>query len=83
MHTAAPLQVSSPVRFGFVVSKAVGHAPRRNLVKRRLRSLAASVTARLEGDVVFRALPTAATSTWESLAHDVSTCIEKYENSRA
>ena len=52
---------ADPVRVGFVVSKAVGTAVRRNRVKRRLRHLAA---ARLDQapagvDVVIRALPSA------------------------
>ena len=52
-----------PSRAGFVVSKAVGTAVRRNRVKRQLRHL---VAARLADtpfacDVVVRALPDAAT----------------------
>jgi ribonuclease P protein component len=55
------------VRVGFVVGKAVGNAVTRNLVRRRLRHLAA---AQLPGmpaaiDVVVRALPRAATAPTE------------------
>lgn len=60
-------------RAGFVVSKAVGGAVERNLVKRRLRGL---VSERLEildgGDVVVvRALPAARGATISELGHDL------------
>jgi ribonuclease P protein component len=50
------------VRVGFVVSKSIGGAVRRNAVKRRLRHLALERLAETpEGtDVVVRALPAAA-----------------------
>jgi ribonuclease P protein component len=50
------------VRVGFVVSKAVGSAVRRNTVKRRLRHLAAAQLAATPAGthVVVRALPAAA-----------------------
>ncbi|MEN9752018.1 MAG: hypothetical protein RLZZ600_1065 [Actinomycetota bacterium] len=64
-------------RFGFVVSKAVGNAPTRNLVKRRLKALARPLAQTLSGDIIFRALPSAANSTWESLTRDVAACVEK------
>ncbi|MBL3699465.1 ribonuclease P protein component [Leucobacter luti] len=48
-----------PARFGFIVSKAVGNAVVRNLVRRRLKTIAERRLA--DGcvgiDVVFRALP--------------------------
>ena len=52
------------VRVGFVVSKALGSAVRRNSVKRRLRHLAAAQLAGTDPgiDVVVRALPAAAES---------------------
>ena len=51
------------VRVGFVVSKTVGNAVTRNLVKRRLRHLTVAVLARTPPGtrVVVRALPRAAT----------------------
>lgn len=53
---------SAPARFGFVVSKAVGGAVQRNLVKRRLRALAGDrIRDGLGGvDIVVRALPSSA-----------------------
>lgn len=49
---------------GFVVSKAIGSAVRRNRVRRRLRHLAASRLSNLSAEtmVVVRALPPAATA---------------------
>lgn len=62
-----------PARVGFVVSKAVGNAVVRNLVRRRLRSAMASEVAAL-GDgqaVVIRALPPASTASYAELREDV------------
>lgn len=57
-------------RYGFVVSKSVGPAVTRNLVKRRLRAMAADVTSAVPVDVVVRALPEAATAGWDQLRSD-------------
>ncbi|HSK34899.1 MAG TPA: ribonuclease P protein component, partial [Propionicimonas sp.] len=55
----AHLGLPAGPRVGFVVSKAVGPAVTRNLVKRRLRHLARERTSVLpaEGMLVVRALP--------------------------
>ena len=57
---------------GFVVSKAVGSAVTRNLVKRRLRHHARERVSSLPGSValVVRALPPAATASYVALADD-------------
>ncbi|MDQ4503919.1 ribonuclease P protein component [Sinomonas sp. ASV322] len=62
----------APSRFGFIVSKAVGNAVTRNLVKRRLREAGAeTLRERPRGvDVVVRALPAAASADWPSLRSD-------------
>jgi ribonuclease P protein component len=67
-----PTDGAQPARFGFVVSKAVGNAVRRNKVKRRLRELAQSTLrqAPYGYDVVVRALPPAAAAGWPDLAAD-------------
>lgn len=58
-----------PARFGFVVSKRVGGAVQRNLVKRRLRAASfESLRSRPSGaDVVVRAQPAAASADYVAL----------------
>ena len=59
-------------RFGFIVSKAVGNAVHRNLVKRRMRALAQQFAADATGlDVVLRALPGSADIEWDELGQQV------------
>ncbi len=62
-RTPGATGLSTGVRVGFVVSKAVGDAVRRNRVLRRLRHLSADrISLTPAGtDVVVRALPAAAT----------------------
>jgi ribonuclease P protein component len=62
-------------RFGFVVSKAVGNAVTRNLVKRRLRAITGGLLADGAHErmrAVIRALPPAAAAPFGDLAHDVA-----------
>jgi len=65
----ATAATAPPAKVGFVVSRAVGNAVTRNLVKRRLRHLAHDRLARLpEGAVlVVRALPPAAEASYDDL----------------
>jgi ribonuclease P protein component len=78
--TAAP-------RVGLVVSKAVGNAVARNLVKRRLRHLAGAELAKLPtgSKVVLRALPGAATASYAELGEELRTglarCLERVPQS--
>lgn len=67
-----PTGEEHPARFGFVVSKAVGNAVRRNKVKRRLRELAQTTVrqAPYGYDAVVRALPAAARADWAELSAD-------------
>jgi ribonuclease P protein component len=69
-------------RVGFVVSKAVGPAVTRNLVKRRLRHLARERTATLppRGMLVVRALPAAADASYDELARELDRCLAKAGN---
>ena len=63
----------APMRFGVIVSKAVGNAVERNTVRRRLKALGRGlVDAGLTGeDVVIRVLPGSASATWDSLSADM------------
>jgi ribonuclease P protein component len=60
----------NPSRWGFIVSKKVGNAVVRNLVKRRMRALAAQtlVLHPVGYDAVVRALPASATATSSDLS---------------
>lgn len=70
-----PTAADRPARFGFVVSKAVGNAVRRNRVKRQLRELARGTLRRVPYgyDVVVRALPPASRAEWAELTADYAT----------
>jgi ribonuclease P protein component len=75
-HTVSYLrsrESGTDARFGFIVSKKVGTAVRRNLVRRRLK--AACHEAVVDGirgvDVVVRALPNAADAAWPVLRAEV------------
>jgi ribonuclease P protein component len=78
-----PAAGERPVRVGLVVSKAVGNAVARNLVKRRLRHLVADQLAMLPAGstVVLRALPASATRSWAELGEELRTglarCLER------
>lgn len=69
---AVPTALDQPSIFGFIVSKAVGNAVTRNLVKRRLREIAVhSLRAYPQGlSVVVRALPPAANADFGALSND-------------
>jgi ribonuclease P protein component len=75
-HTVSYLrsrESGTEARFGFIVSKKVGGAVRRNLIRRRLKAACHEVLG--EGadsvDVVVRALPSAAVADWPALRDDV------------
>ncbi|AEG45698.1 ribonuclease P protein component [Isoptericola variabilis J7] len=63
-----------PPQVGLVVSKAVGNAVHRNLVKRRLRSAASAHLDELPDGAlaVVRALPQAAQASYSELDRDVA-----------
>lgn len=68
------------VRVGFVVSKAVGNAVIRNLVKRRMRGASAELIKDRSGvDIVFRALPAAAHASYGDLHNEMRTCLTRIE----
>ncbi len=73
MYHRLPTDPAAPVRFGVVVSKAVGIAVERNRVRRRLKALGRGyVDAGLRGeDIVIRVLPGDAQRSWDSLSADM------------
>ncbi|HET9500784.1 MAG TPA: ribonuclease P protein component [Marmoricola sp.] len=70
--------VAAP-RVGFVVSRAVGTAVTRNLVKRRLRHLVRERLADLPAGslVVVRAQPPAATASYAELRSELERCLQR------
>ena len=72
-------ETSSHARFGFIVGKTVAGAVGRNLVKRRLRSVAAEIlkTNPSEYSVVMRALPGAAELDWNRLREEALRAFER------
>ncbi|GAA2708653.1 ribonuclease P protein component [Streptomyces luteosporeus] len=74
-----PGGIVPPVRAGFVVSKAVGGAVVRNLVKRRLRHLVRERLDRLPAGslVVVRALPGAGEADYGQLAGDLDAALQR------
>ncbi|MGK4582116.1 ribonuclease P protein component [Kitasatospora sp. HPMI-4] len=66
-------------RAGFVVSKAVGPAVVRNLVKRRLRHLVRERLSRLPAGslIVVRALPAAGSASYLDLEHDLDAALRR------
>ncbi|MGO1320072.1 MAG: ribonuclease P protein component [Galactobacter sp.] len=75
-----PVGSTGPSRFGFIVSKQVGNAVTRNLVKRRLREIAWTMISdehRTGIDVVVRALPGSATADYSKLDRDLRKCLHR------
>ncbi|MER6438107.1 ribonuclease P protein component [Streptomyces sp. NPDC001185] len=75
----APGESAPPARAGFVVSKAVGGAVIRNVVKRRLRHLMRDRIGLLAPGslVVVRALPGAGDADHEQLAQDLDAALQR------
>jgi len=74
---AAAIAADEPSRIGFIVSKSVGNAVVRNLVKRRLRE-AGAASLREHGTglaIVVRALPASASASWDQLLDDYNAAL--------
>ena len=83
---AAPQTLAAPSpQVGFVVSKAVGPAVTRNLVKRRLRHLARERVTSLPDSTVLvvRALPAAAAASYAGLGADFDSALNRLTGSAA
>jgi ribonuclease P protein component len=81
LYTAA-IAADEPSRIGFIVSKSVGNAVVRNLVKRRLRE-AGALSLQKYGSgfaIVVRALPAAAAASWDQLLADYDAALETTMN---
>jgi ribonuclease P protein component len=70
---------AEPPQVGLVVSKAVGPAVRRNLVKRRLRHLSRERVRSLAGSAVLvvRALPASAGASYATLGDDFDHALKR------
>lgn len=64
----------APPRFGFIVTKSVGGAVTRNLIRRRLRAVCREVLPNVPPgtDVVVRALPGCEQIDWVSLYREIA-----------
>lgn len=73
-----------PARFGYIVSKSVGNAVTRNLVRRRMKAISQEmIRSGVSGvDVVFRALPAAATATHRELDRTMHAALRKLRVTR-
>lgn len=73
------LKRQDPARFGYIVSKAVGNAVTRNLVRRRMKSITdAMLQDGMTGfDIVFRALPAAAAATYSELEQGMQKAVSR------
>ena len=70
---------SEPSRFGFIVTKAVGGAVTRNLVRRRLRAVSRELLQTLPDgrDVVMRALPGSEQVPWATLHAEIARGLDR------
>ena len=75
---------AEPTRFGFIVSKSVGNAVSRNLVRRRLKAIAFDLLSDPgeSADVVVRALPGIDQISWATLQGDISDAVRRGVNAR-
>lgn len=65
--------VTEPTRFGFIITKSVGNAVTRNLVRRRLRAVGHELLPTIDPgmDVVIRALPGCDRVDWATLHSEI------------
>ena len=69
----------APTRFGFIVSKKVGNAVTRNLVRRRLKAVSAGVlpTVPTGTSIVIRVLPGMEQTPWDTLQEEIASAVTR------
>lgn len=74
-----------PARFGYIISKSVGNAVVRNLIRRRMKSVTEEMIHNgiADVDIVFRAIPAAATASFAELKQEMHTSISRLQNRKA
>lgn len=84
VHAVFRAPGDGPTRFGFIVSKAVGNAVQRNLVRRRLKTIAErQIRAGLEStDVVIRALPGSLHAPFATLEGEIDRSLTRLQRRR-
>lgn len=77
-HAVSRSSNDSPARFGFIITKAVGNAVKRNLIRRRMKSVVERrLTQGFAGfDVVFRVLPTALSVSFAELEREMQRSLD-------
>jgi len=74
-----PRAADDPLRFGLIVSRAVGGAVDRNRLRRRYRAIGRELVdaGGRSMDVVIRALPGAGALSWQALSADVHGALDE------
>lgn len=74
----------TPARFGFIISKAVGNAVTRNLIRRRLKTIIERRISRgsVGIDIVFRAFPAIVDASFDELEAEVNRAVDRAEKQR-
>lgn len=69
----------TPTRFGFIVSKKVGNAVTRNLIRRRLKAVSAGLLPTLPSgvSVVIRVLPGMEETPWDTLQEEIASAVTR------
>jgi ribonuclease P protein component len=84
LHLGEAREPAASAKVGFIVSGAVGGAVVRNRVRRRLRHLVGERLGELSpaSVLVVRALPAAASATYDELRADLGRCLERVATQR-
>ncbi|MHA3685433.1 ribonuclease P protein component [Leucobacter sp. HY1910] len=75
---------STPARFGFIISKAVGNAVTRNLIRRRFKTIVErQLASGIAGvDIVFRVFPKVTEASFEELEAEVTRALARVTRDR-